>query len=402
MRVKRSRPSNHCRRATAYAAVIGATTLITVIGLTALTAIRVESRQSREDGDFSKAMFYARSAIEKGLYIVASEPGWRSSRPNGIWEQDKEIGDGTYTLKGQDPIDALLANAIKDPVWVEGIGAARNATYRLRVELASSGGGYSCLEVPLHAGGDLKFTGALVTSNGQVSSNHDVSASNLAIVTANVEAVNAITGGTFIGTKKTAITPRVMPGSTVFDYYKDSTRATAINRNSLPLYSGDRAIQNVTLSPTSNPYGSPNANGFYHIDCGGGRLIIRNAKIVGTLTAYNVNEVVLRDSMNWESLGTNPSLLVNGKLDIQISATSFLLGLNLLPSTINGLFYVNAAAAVSNNVKLIGVLVAGDTINVSGTLNLTYDSKFLTNPPPGFGTPLITEVVQGSWRRLVD
>jgi hypothetical protein len=362
----------------------------------------VENRAARDDADFTQAMLNARSGIEKGLYIVANEPGWRSSRLSGVWEQDIPVGIGTYTLKGEDPIDSLLGNVMKHPVWLEGIGVAKNTKYRLRVELTSSGGGYTCLEVPLHAHGDLKFTGATVTSNGAVSSNREVSGSNLAIVTANVEAVSAIKGGTFIGTQTVPIAARQLPEATVFDYYKSSTRATAINRTSLPTYSGDRAIQNVTLSPTSNPYGTANASGLYFIDAGGGKLVIRNSKIKGTLTVYNVSTVILRDSVNWDSFGNNPSLLVSGNLDVQISATNFLLGLDLLPSTLKGLFYSNGSTSVSNNVNLVGLLVSADNINVSGTLNLTYDSKFLTNPPPGFGTPLTTQVVQGSWRRLVD
>jgi hypothetical protein len=77
MSMSRRDRDKYARRATAYAAVIGATALITVIGLTALTAVRVAAKVTRDDTDFDKARFYARAAIEKGLYIVAHESNWR-------------------------------------------------------------------------------------------------------------------------------------------------------------------------------------------------------------------------------------------------------------------------------------------------------------------------------------
>jgi hypothetical protein len=50
-----------------------------------------------------------------------------------------------------------------------------------------------------------------------------------------------------------------------------------------------------------------------------------------------------------------------------------------------------------------GVVVIGDYLNLfNSTMNLTYDSVFLDNPPPGFGTDNPMRISAGSWRREVS
>jgi hypothetical protein len=373
-----------------------------VLGLSAIVAVRTEARVRGDSADFTKAMFCAQSAIEKGRYLIDADPSWRSSRLDGNWEEGTAIGEGTYTLAGYDPVDGILGNRAGDPLVLEGSGFAGDAKYRLRVELQPTGGGLTCLQVPLHAGSSLSFNGATVTSNGPVSSNSSITASG-SLVTANAQAVGPISGSVIVGTKTTPITARTMPGPTVFDYYTNPSHATQISMTSLPLDSGDRTIRNATLSATSNPYGAKNAAGLYYIDCGGARLVVRDSRIIATLAVINASEVRLRDNVNWHpSSSAYPSLLVQGELRIEISALNFLLNLNLLPSEIHGLFYAAGDVDLRGNTRIIGVLVGGAQIEVTETLTLTYDPAYLSNPPPGFGTPITMEIMDGTWQRLVD
>lgn len=386
-----------------YAAVVGATALVTAIGLAALTAVRIESRSVHGSGDSLEAMLYARSAVEMGLLRIRNDPNWRTNFVNGVWESNRRIGQGTYTLEGIDPVDGILGNLLNEPLLLRGIGVKGESRYKLQVRLESTGVPLTCLEAAACAGNDVQFNGAAATGTGIVSANNNVQASGGSIIALPVAAAKSVSGSIYLSTKSQGITPRTLPASTVFDFYVSN--GTVIDLASLPKSGGIPAVQNILLSPTNNPYGATNPKGIYVIDRGSGQLTIQNAQIIGTLVVLGGSKAVsVLGSVNMAPAVANyPTLLVQGNLTLSYTNLALLLNSLSLPSQVTGIVYGSNDVTTANIVTLIGVLVAGNNLKPSGTLALTYSATYRLTPPPGFGNANDKlDVVAGSWTRVVD
>jgi hypothetical protein len=256
-----------------------------------------------------------------------------------------------------------------------------------------------------------------------ISANNNVIASGSEIY-AQVEAGNAISGEFYSGKRTVGITPRTMPDGSVFDTY--IADGTAINIGAIPSSAGKATIQDVVLSPISNPYGAVvNEDGIYVIDCGGATLMIQNCRIVGTLVLLNPSSSsAVRESVSWEPAVANyPALLVAGTMGFAFASTPLSESaravnfnpagapygtvedddlLDTYPSLIKGLVYVSGDVATSNQCAFNGVVVVGVTLSATGSLDLTYQQTFLGNPPPGFGEAPRMVISPGTWKQAVD
>lgn len=411
------------RRASIYLVVLSYASLVTIIGLSALLALRLQRRAAEGEIDFSQARQHARSAIELGMWMLGNNPAWRDDLPNGVWVENRTIGTGTYTLEGVDPNDGDLGNSILHPLVLTGTGLSGAARHKTQVRLEPVIAPLGCLEVALHAGADLNFNAITLWSNQTISANNRVDSINSRIVSS-VEAVKAINGTDYTGTTTIGIDPRSMPSGAVFDYYL--SHGTPISVLSLPTSNLKVQIANVVLSHASNPFGTEtNPQGIYVIDCQGREIEIRFSRIVGTLVLLNPGSgSIIRLSVNWESAVENyPALLVSGAMAIGLDATDLsesALGVNFNPpgtpdedeedtvlddtydSEIEGLIYVSGNLEVSGSNQFKGVVIVGETLNATGTMDLTYRSDYFDNPPPGFIEVPKMRVVAGSWKQVVD
>lgn len=424
--IRRSR-----RRGGTYVLVMGSSMIVAVIGLAAVTVLRVERRYTQDTSDFASARAYALSAVEMGFNTLANDPNWRANHPNGIWFNDKAIGVGSYTLSGVDPNDADLANNDTDSLVLTGIGVQGEARYKLQVRLTAELQALSCLEVGLHTGGDITFSGATVQCNQIISSNGSISETS-STINANVEAGGTITGTGYTGTITEGITPRTMPDSTVFDYYL--ANGTVINLSDVPVLAGKPKIQYVVLSPANNPFGAGTTNpeGIYVLDCLAQEIQIQHSRIVGTLVLLNPDpQTRLENVQTWEpAIANYPTLLVSGSIVLDIdgpelseiadkivnynppgtpypypSGVSDTVLDDTYPSLIKGLVYVSGDVLINTQETTIdGVLVVGNTFTSTSSSgpNLTYQPTFLNNPPPGFTEPPRMVIATGSWQRVVD
>lgn len=415
-------PNRDVRLGIMYVAVLGSTMAITVIGLSAVMLARVERNSVVGTTDSAAARFYAQSAIEIGQQRIRQNSNWRTTYTSGVWEANRAIGTGTYTLEGIDTIDGILSNSPSEPVALRGTGLAGQSRYKLEVTLAAKPKPLTCLQVAMHAGAGLTFSSATVQSNLVTISSNTSATASAAIVYPKVEVVTTASGGTYMSSRKTGITPRTMPDATVFDYY--IANGTAIAYSAIPKVAGKTTIEKLVFSPNSNPYGLTNPNGIYVIDCLSGALRIRDSRIVGTLVILNVTtELSIESSVNWEpAIANYPSLLVRGNINLSVASTALSeAGVNTnfnpsgtpyqgifdtdkvdtYPSVITGLIY--ASGSITGFATTDGVVVAGTGIApTSGTWNLTYRSTFYDNPPPGFtGAPEMV-ISPGTWKQLVN
>jgi hypothetical protein len=403
--------------------VVGCTAAIAVIGLSAAVAVRVERRSAQDSTDLAEAQVYARTGVEMAQHLIRNNTSWRTTYPNGTWETDRAIGAGTYTIQGIDSVDGNLSNSNADALTVTGIGRVRDATYKLQVTMNPLGGPLSCLQVASATTLDLVFSSALSTCNQTMTANRNTSASS-STATGSIEVVGTRSGMTYVTIPKTGQPAREMPSASVLDYYV--ANATAISMSGIGSVSGRKTIERTLISAALNPYGTPNGQGIYVIDCGGVNLRIRDSRIVGTIVILNPGTFTLENSILWEPAVSNyPSLLVNGAAQVNITNTNLsessgtAVNFNpadtpysgatdsdtsdAYPSKIVGIIYAAGALSTSNNVTIDGVMLSGATTTISGTFNLTYRGAYASNPPPGFGSySTAMQVSSGTWKRLVD
>ncbi len=411
---------HHRRRGTVYLLVLGSATLLALIGVSTLTVNRIQRQAANGTNDLTEARFYARSAIENGLYIINNDSNWRYTRSTGDWRINQPIGSGTFTLQGIDPTDGDLTDSGNEPLLLTGIGMKGLARHKMQVLITSVQKGLSCVQVALDAGGSITLNSATVQKTGMTISTNGTCTATSSTVNCNAESASTITGGAYNGSTTAPVAARVMPPSTVFDYYVN--HGTAINFSSIP--SAD--IQDVVISPSINPYGAQtNPKGIYVINCGGQQLRIEYARIIGTLVLINPrSDSEIRNSIAWEPAVANyPVLLVSGAC--QLNYTNTVLSessrninfnpdgaaysgstntdkLDTYPSLIKGLVYISGALTTSTYVTIDGVLVIGSTLTTSGTLDLTYRQTYYDDPPPGFEAPAQFTITPGGWTQGVN
>ena len=404
--------------------------LVTAIGMSALMVTRIQRRTFQGTHDASVASDYADSAIELALWKIKQDANWRQTYTHNTWVADQTIDRGTFKWKLVDTVDTDLNNDDTHPVRLVAWGMIGQTTQKASVKLIGSDA-LTCLEVALHAGNDLKIGGDL-TSSQIISSNNTVDAYNAGgQVNADVEAVNSIIGGgSYNGSTTTGITARTMPDpNTVFDHY--IANGTTIAWADLPTGpGGSKKMQQVVLSPGSNPYGAGQTNpqGIYVIHCGGGEIRIQDARIVGTLVLLNVaSSSEIKNTVVWEPAVANyPALLVQGDMSIFIDSAGTLDEsivatpnlnppgapyngqedsdeIDVYPCSFEGLVYVSNNLSTWYTAQIQGPVVVGNTYDLtSSTFTVSYDPTYLNNPPPGFFAAGEVRIESGSWNKEVD
>ncbi len=432
------------RRGTIFIVVLATSLVVSVLALGALTVRRVERRRLRDHADLAAARLYAQAAVEMALLRTASDSNWRQSMASGTWETDQPIGQGFYSFSASDPDDGDLTDAPDDPVVIVATGKSGPAVQRLQVTLVPDSLGLSCLEVSLHAGDDLEFTGGLV-SDQIISTNKDATQSGSDPIVADVEAVKKISLNNHTGSTTEGISPRVLPDvNTVFDYYIDHATAngTLLSISQIPEEEGEgeeeedgdgrHYIEEVVLSPQSNPYGAGNTSpeGIYVVDCQGQIIIVRDVRIVGTLVLLDPNSNSrISGQLNWQPAVANyPALMVRGSMQLRFTGDPLdegAEGVNFnpagtpypypdgtsdtdqsdsYPSVLKGLVYVSDYLTADGSSSISGSVVAGTKFTASEpqALTLTYDGVYLNDPPPGFVAQIKMKIDPATWQQVVD
>jgi hypothetical protein len=235
-----------------------------------------------------------------------------------------------------------------------------------------------------------------------------------------VSAVGPVTGETFHSGSTGAAAQLQVPDASVFDYYRaNGTQITSVGMSG-------RKIENILLSPQTNPFGSraTNAKGIYWLDCNNESYAIQNCRIVGTLVLLNCGgSTVVGDGVVWEPASPElPSLLVQGQIAFTGSAAPLsesTTGINLNPTgvpysgvsnanlkdtfraAIKGLVYVSGNLTVSGESSIDGQLTVGGRMGVTGSLSVFFDDRYYYSPPPGFRSGTVMTLVPGSFVQVV-
>lgn len=108
---------------------LGTATFVTLIGLSALTGIRIKHRAASGDHDRVTARLYAQSAVEMALVTIYADPNWRDTIAPGAWQTRSSIGDGSFTWKIVDETNASFTTDRNAPVRVFGEGTSGGSVW---------------------------------------------------------------------------------------------------------------------------------------------------------------------------------------------------------------------------------------------------------------------------------
>ncbi len=128
------------RRGSVYIATLGAATLVTIIGLSALVGARIQTRVADGEINTAKADLCAQSVVDIVLKRVDGDPTWRTTYANDVWTTDETIDDLTFSYKFVDEEDADLADDRGDPVRLFARASVGAAVRILSVLLQPSAG----------------------------------------------------------------------------------------------------------------------------------------------------------------------------------------------------------------------------------------------------------------------
>lgn len=425
-----SRRRGRCDRGTIYVVVLVGVMLVTVIGLWSVSLLRVRTRSQRWAADSAQASLLAQTGIELGLNMIASSDTWRTDLGNGVWRDDSTLGVGSFTIEAQDPIDGDVTTGESDPVVIVATGVKGDSRHKARVRVDFKMTSLDSLSSALHSGGTINFSDTVATADAVISTNGAMYASS-STINADVEAAGWILGWGYNGSKDSFAGSRELPPTSVVDEY--AARATPIDIANLPVRTvntsdGDVSIsflEELVLSPASNPYGSPDAAGIYAINCNGEDLRITNCRIVGTLVILNPGAYTqVEGSVCWEPAGSNKAvLLVGGDLGLALSQNAldeatFIVNFNppgtpykgtedidqldTYPSYIKGLVYIADDLGTSGDSRINGMILVNDKVDISGKLTITHDAGLLTYPPDGFTSGSTPQLATASNARIVE
>src|SRR5438105_4618344 len=125
------------RRGTVYVAVLAVATLVSLLGISAVTAGRLRARASNTGSDILDAQAYAQAALDLGRLTISLDSNWRNTQAKGWWAHNVAIGGGTYSLSVYDPLgNGNLNQNTTDPVILVGYGTRGTATQQVQVQLS--------------------------------------------------------------------------------------------------------------------------------------------------------------------------------------------------------------------------------------------------------------------------
>ncbi|MEQ8318348.1 MAG: hypothetical protein RIE77_04845 [Phycisphaerales bacterium] len=399
------------RRGAAYLIALLAGTIVTITGLSALSMATSRSKETILTDQAARARLLAQSSFEHGLGALSAhfDDGQTRASLESSFTKSITLSDGQLEWSLTEIDGSPLDNA-DGPIVVRGKATYGQAVHIVEGILPPSGDPYDVLATGLYAGGELRMgANSTLTSDAVVGAIGDVHGSSSNINT-DVESAGSISGSHYSMSTTEDAPARRMPEDTLFDYY--AALGDTINVDLLPTFLGSPVIQNVLLSPNSNPYGDTNELGIYVLDCSGGRrFVLQNVRIRGTLVLLDSDEanviigagVFMKPAYDWM-----PTLLVRGGVTFMGTNTGpneSILGVNLnpphtpyqfegdadtadaYPARIEGVSYASGNvtfALARQNFK--GTMIVGGDARINGfvPVNITYDPGVAHLPPYGF------------------
>lgn len=405
------------RRGTVFLVVLSVVALVVVLVLASMAVIsaRRSAVEARLSGRIARAA--AESGLELALVDAANTRAWRLSVQGGVpFASCESFPAASFSVTASDPGDGDVTVVLEHPVTLTAVGLSGSARQLTSLTLEPSTAGVSGLGCALAAGGDITMSSATVRSLGTVAANGNVTATSSS-VQAPVAAAGTISGSTYLVSRT--------PGSPSVDIPAQPWSDYAAIGTAISYASTGGQIRSTVLGPGRNPFGTTNAYGVYVIDAGGNDLLIRDARILGTLVVLNARTVEVRTSVTMDpAVAGWPVLIVQGALYLTpLSADLWesTIGVNLNPasvpyegssdfdtfdsyaSTLNGIVFAsgNLTSDTGTRCTIRGALLIGGSASLAGEFNLRYCVD-KTAAPPGFWAGSGFTIRPGGWAKVVQ
>ena len=125
------------RRGSAYLLVLGVTSLVAVIGISALLAVRLQHAGVNDRADAVQARQSADAALRIVHARLAADPAWRSGFTHDVWSPAEPLAGDSFTFKLVDEDDGDLAND-DDPARLVARAVSGHAVRLASVEVTSN------------------------------------------------------------------------------------------------------------------------------------------------------------------------------------------------------------------------------------------------------------------------
>jgi hypothetical protein len=382
-----------------------ASSIILVLTVTGLSFTIIQfRRESRSNQQIDQAEIYTQLGIRHALYFTHQIPNWRNLLTSGPWMQNISNGNATYTVTGIDMVDGQLNNGI-NAVQLACTTTVNGVHRTLTVETEQPP--LDSLRFAITAGQSIIMTNKSVI-NGDVASNANIDNSDAStFINGNVEVVTSINLTENIsGSITTGIEPKTFPYSpSLLEYY--ASQATPI------MYQD--TLQEILLSPSTNPFGTTNPYGLYMINCGGNQITIRDCRIVGTLILINPSsDSLIKDGINMQPARADyPALIIEGdmnilpskdlneadsNIDFSLPGESGIGSItNTYPSLIQGAIYCNGNLILDQTCDIFGTVIATGAVEMRSESQISVNEALWNNPPKQFNETYL-EPISNTWQ----
>jgi hypothetical protein len=401
--------------------------MIAVVGIGAVALSRSSVRATTASRDWSAAGVAAQSGIEYAIAVMNSSSTWRTDLTSGAVYGPLAIGAAKVGITLVDEADGDLSNDASQSVRVYAVATVGGATRTYSVLTApTSPVGYDVLRCAVASAGSITVSDAAVVTFGPLSANTNLS--NSAQITSDVETGTLDSTGFILGYVQTGLVAKNFPGVTGWN-------ALAASATTISYAATGNTIDKEVLTPGLNTISSTtNAGGVYAISVpASSTLRIRHSRLQATLliTLGVGSQLIVQDENLWDpGAPSQPALLVQGGASSSVTLGSSTNALSesaqdrnfnragapyngvtdgdttdTYPNELHGLYHIISAipVTISNNLSVIGCVVAGGNVTISTAANLAATPALLSNPPTGYSDPSSSDIriVPGAYQWVV-
>ena len=394
----------HKQKGSIYVTVLGVSTLIMVIGMSAVINTRIQARENVMIMQGSHAKSNAEAGIAFGLNYIKTTNGWRTFFKDAggtLGPFNMPNKQGTFEITVIDTVDDNLTSNQSDPVTLFATGRDGNGTFHYAVDLEYKSMGLASLSGNMYVGGTLTVLNGTFKADEALYVKGNI-LSSINPIRANIDYGSAYSIFSMIGYRReleTDFDTKALPrsGSIIGDYKQI---AEAMDHAKVHHSGGFMYITGQTISPSLPPYNArASSDGVYYLDCRGEKLIIENSRINATLVIDNVASIQIRGNVDWKPGKTGYPAIV-----AENTGTMFIN--NLAGTTIiEGIIYSQGDVRFAGtNVHIKGtVITPKNVISNSGTnVTMTYSEDAFLDPPTSFEGEERMMVVEESYRQALS
>ncbi|MEO1715869.1 MAG: hypothetical protein AAFR76_02045 [Planctomycetota bacterium] len=367
------------------------------IGMLAVTASASNREMQEINLERRRAMLLAESGIHIALQVIEQDDAWRTL-PSGRVAGTLTLERGELWVNATDA-DGDLVDDDMDPFTLTSTATFGSAKQRVAV--------------------DLEYSFAPVEAVYYPFPNVADGAGQLCVYTYN--SLLPICAGGFLQSPIASLYSDITtswidkPDPGLIQYYQ--SRGTVIPQ-SLSQSGAGRKYSDINITPTQLDMNiEPNPQHIYVLDGNGGDVELESSRLVGTLVVINARSFEL-DRPRVVRPGPEGLPVIIADCDVFINDADRDRIEETWPDTddlpegpdfdepnfdgIQGIIYADGDIWIDHDLQMRGSVIVTGRADIDDNVTIRHDSAYVDSPPPGFRVTDSLQLVQGSWRTVVD